>query len=243
MSGPDAPWHPVSWDEDIFGVKTARIRSTRPERHALGATLEEIRVWGAGVVHLLVDADADESIRAAEERGFRLVDVRVTLQWDVTPSRPVEKEGFVLKSAAAGDRDALEGIARSSYGLSRYYRDSRYSRERCGELYTRWIRQCCDAPSGVVLVADAGGTAAGFVACEALPGSASGSIALFGVAERHRGRGLASFLLGGARSWFSNVPVETVTVVTQGRNIDAQRAYQRGGFLIRQMQFWYHLWT
>jgi hypothetical protein len=30
--------------------------------------------------------------------------------------------------------------------------------------------------------------------------------------------------------------------VTQGRNLAAQRLYQRTGFLIRDLQLWYHKW-
>jgi hypothetical protein len=30
--------------------------------------------------------------------------------------------------------------------------------------------------------------------------------------------------------------------VTQGKNIAAQRLYQKNGFLIRDLQLWYHKW-
>ncbi|MEO8054186.1 MAG: GNAT family N-acetyltransferase [Acidobacteriota bacterium] len=242
MGGPDAPWHPVAWDEEIFGVRTARIRSTRPARDELRAALADVRAAGIGVVHLLVDSDADASKRAAEECGFSLVDLRVTLQWDVKPVSPAGRPGVVLRPARAEDRVRLETIARSSYGMSRYYRDGRYAPERCGELYARWVRQCADAPSGAVLVADAGGAVAGFVACSVASGGDSGSIALFGVDEPQRGKGLASLLLAGAQDWFARAPVPRVTVVTQGRNLDALRAYERQGFLTRSVQLWYHLW-
>jgi ribosomal protein S18 acetylase RimI-like enzyme len=33
-----------------------------------------------------------------------------------------------------------------------------------------------------------------------------------------------------------------VSVVTQGRNVAAQRLYQRAGFVTASTQLWYHRW-
>jgi ribosomal protein S18 acetylase RimI-like enzyme len=45
-----------------------------------------------------------------------------------------------------------------------------------------------------------------------------------------------------ALDWFAQQQVDTVTVVTQGRNIAAQALYQRRGFITQSQQLWYHKW-
>jgi len=45
-----------------------------------------------------------------------------------------------------------------------------------------------------------------------------------------------------ALDWFASQGAKEVRVVTQGKNIAAQRLYQRCGFVIRDLQLWYHKW-
>jgi dTDP-4-amino-4,6-dideoxy-D-galactose acyltransferase len=45
-----------------------------------------------------------------------------------------------------------------------------------------------------------------------------------------------------AQAFFLAQGVTEVTVVTQGRNIEAQRLYQKCGFLSRAIYYWYHKW-
>ena len=57
-----------------------------------------------------------------------------------------------------------------------------------------------------------------------------------------RGRGGGSALVQGALAWFADRGVTQVLVVTQGRNVGAQRLYQKAGFLTRKVELWYHRW-
>jgi ribosomal protein S18 acetylase RimI-like enzyme len=43
--------------------------------------------------------------------------------------------------------------------------------------------------------------------------------------------------------WFSEEGVEVVSVVTQARNVRAQRLYQRYGFTTRSVKLWFHRWS
>jgi dTDP-4-amino-4,6-dideoxy-D-galactose acyltransferase len=42
--------------------------------------------------------------------------------------------------------------------------------------------------------------------------------------------------------WFAQHGCDRVQVVTQGRNLAAQRLYQRAGFLTADLKLWYHKW-
>ena len=43
-------------------------------------------------------------------------------------------------------------------------------------------------------------------------------------------------------SWSRQQHAKRVTVVTQGRNLAAQRLYQGNGFVTASLQLWYHRW-
>jgi dTDP-4-amino-4,6-dideoxy-D-galactose acyltransferase len=49
-------------------------------------------------------------------------------------------------------------------------------------------------------------------------------------------------LVDQALAWFAQQKVTRVQVVTQGRNILAQRMYQRSGFVTHTVKLWYHRW-
>jgi dTDP-4-amino-4,6-dideoxy-D-galactose acyltransferase len=70
----------------------------------------------------------------------------------------------------------------------------------------------------------------------------TGSIGLVGVAEAARGRGLGGRLVAAALGWFAGQGVERVEVVTQGRNVAAQRLYQAHGFRTRRVEVSFHRW-
>jgi len=54
--------------------------------------------------------------------------------------------------------------------------------------------------------------------------------------------GVGRALLDRSLSWFRGNNAASVTVVTQGRNVAALRAYERAGFTTRSVEFWYHKW-
>ncbi|MGP0101640.1 MAG: GNAT family N-acetyltransferase, partial [Solirubrobacteraceae bacterium] len=67
-------------------------------------------------------------------------------------------------------------------------------------------------------------------------------IGLLGVSPQARRKGIGKNLVLAAIDWFRTQGVPSVTVVTQGNNLPAQRLYQQHGFLSHDLQIWYHKW-
>ena len=103
-----------------------------------------------------------------------------------------------------------------------------------------WIERSCTGYADAVLVAERDGRPAGYITCDL--SHSYGQIGLLGVGEAWQGQHIGPALINGALHWFGERGIEWVQVVTQGRNIRAQRAYQRCGFVSAQMQLWYHRW-
>jgi ribosomal protein S18 acetylase RimI-like enzyme len=135
----------------------------------------------------------------------------------------------------------LREIAGVSHTDSRFYHDSGFPRQRCDELYRTWIEKSCNGYADIVLVAEVEDTAVGYISCHLLDGG-GGQIGLVGVDAQMQGHGLGRALICSALTWFAGQGATRVTVVTQGRNLAAQRLYARSGFVPKSVQLWYHRW-
>jgi dTDP-4-amino-4,6-dideoxy-D-galactose acyltransferase len=236
----------LPWDSELFGRRLARLLAPRLDRDLLA----EVERWCAeravdGLYFLADPADPATAL-LAEEAGFRLVDIRVTLGLALPASRPAPAvAGVAIRPARPEDVPALRALAAVAHTDSRFYYDLHFARERCDALFAAWIeKSCLGEAAEAVLVAEIGGRPAGYVTCllPAAEEARHGRIGLFAVAEAARGRGVGSLLVAAALGWFAGRGAERVSVVTQGRNVRAQRLYQRAGMATERVELWFHRW-
>ena len=232
------PLRVLEWDSAFFGVRVASLAPGLDAR-AFAAAIERCRAERIECVHLLSDADDLATLRLAEQHGFRLTDVRLTYATKLAPRVPAPAAGRAIRPARPDDVPRLRAIAAESHRVSRFYADGGFDRARCDEMYATWIEKSCGGWADLVLVAEHGGVAAGYVTGHLRDGR--GEIGLLGLAPPARGRGLARELVARALDWFSEGDVGEVTVVTQGRSLDAQRLYQAAGFRSSKVELWHHL--
>jgi dTDP-4-amino-4,6-dideoxy-D-galactose acyltransferase len=231
----------VEWDSEFFGRRIARVDPARFQ-----ADPEAVDAWCAerciDCVYLLVDVAESGATATAQAHGFRLVDVRVTLEADLASGQTevVSAVGAVVRSATPEDIEALRAVARVSHRFTRFYVDGHFDRTRCDDLYELWITKSCGGWSDRVLVVEAEGRAAAYVTCHLR--DRTGAIGLFAVAPEFRGLGFGGVLLERARQWFVEQEKTRMTVVTQARNASALRLYQRAGMDVTAIELWFHKW-
>ena len=215
----------MSWDTDFWGIRVGNATH-----------LDGLSEWATentvGLVCLLVDTIAEA--QEAQERGFRLMDVRVTL------NRASLRGVSSARLARPEDEDALLRIARTAFTRTRFYADPLLDDDKCGDLYAEWTRTSCAGLADVVLVAERVGRPVGYVTVT-VDGDDS-EIGLIAVDEGWRGAGIGAGLVDGAVDWARSRDAKTMTVVTQGSNVDALRTFERCGFRILKQQLWLHRW-
>lgn len=232
------PCERLAWDSEFFGVETAWVRGDV----LTAARVKEIDGWcGAKNIawlYFLGRADDAETIRCAQAGGFGLVDVRVTYERAILGEieNPAGVEAF-----ADLDLPELLTIARSGFSDSRFYYDGRIPEEKCDAYFELWTKQNCGGAADRVLVVREE-KAVGYVTCHADAATGWGRIGLIAVAESARGKGVGARLVNGALAWATEEKLKGMTVVTQGRNLTAQRLYQRCGFILQSLQLYYHKW-
>ena len=292
------PCEVLAWDSEHFGCRIGRIvlgGGGCLDRERLAAVDAWCRAEAIDCLYFLADAGDPATAALAEEAGFRLVDLRVTLEGEQRPHpRPLSHlppapppgegrqeagsllfsplpgtgrgelgEGPGVRAALPDDVPALRRIAAVSHHDSRFYADPHFDRARCDELYATWIEKSCraqwaDPVVAVVLVAGQEGEPLGYISCHVFPPSPgrregmgeggqggeapAGEIGLLAVSATAQGRGLGGALVDAGLRWLMARGAVRVRVVTQGRNVRAQRLYQAHGLLTRSIGLWFHRW-
>lgn len=227
----------LEWDSDFFGFRIARVEGDRLSKNQLPAILDWCSAQQIRCLYLLAAAADQETAGVAADYQFRFVDIRTTLEADVGGAGSGSPN---VRLATLDDIEPLAAIARTSHTDSRFYWDENFPREKCDLLYQTWIEKSIRGYAKAVLVAEQESKQAGYITCDW--SGETGQIGLIAVADWARGKGLGGILVKSSVKLFKEQGMKRVIVVTQGRNVPAQRLYQHCGFLTSSVEIWYHAW-
>ena len=232
------------WDSSHFGLRIARAIPRRLDQAAFSRLEADCVNQGIDCLYFLADAADQATIATLQAGCFDLADIRLTL--DNRVRRLVELTAaseFRFRLGRKSDLEALLPIAGASYMLSRFYTDMRFGSDKASLMYQVWLTNSLTAGyADAVIVAEFAERPVGFVTCHLHKPHGEANLGLVGVAESVRGMGCMSGMLHFAGQWLSDRGIGQVNVVTQGKNIPAQRAYQRCGFVSRSVELWFHKW-
>jgi ribosomal protein S18 acetylase RimI-like enzyme len=228
----------LEWDSTFFGQRIGRARTSRLTPSAVAQLRQWCRENQITCLYFLADADHPETCRLAAQAGFDLVDIRVTFERKVLPS-PFPPHPLIRPHRAT-DLPPLRELSGRSHQDTRFFVDARFSREAATRLYEVWLDR--DAVQGAMFVVEHSGRPAAYVTGRLQPGGQRGEIGIIAVDASVQGLGLGKALVNTALSWFAAQGAAEVVVVTQGRNLAAQRLYQSTGFRTASVQIWYHYW-
>ncbi len=227
----------LDWDSEFFGRPIGRVGDgDEPLVSTVGAADAD----GIECLYLLCPAAETEDLQTALALGFRPYDVRIEFSRALLkpPSAPAP---LGTRDAQPGDEPALESIARDRLTETRFGADPHFPPDRVGDLYVAWLRRgLATPPLRRTLVA---GAAEGFVTCRFDAERGVGAIELIAVAAGREGAGLGNQLMAASSRAFADAGVERAEVVTQGRNVAAQRLYQRHGYRTARIDLWLHRWV
>lgn len=235
----------LEWDSEFFGCRVARAHASRLTAESLPRLLAWCDTEHVDWLYFLADSDDRDTVVLAQSAGFQLVDMRVQLDLSIAAPRrrpPATRDALRIRPATAADLPSIRPIAADVHTDSRYFFDPRVPRERARALYETWIeRSVTSGLADTVIVAEQAGVASGYITGRLDP-DASASIGLIGVGEQARGLGVGTALVHALLEWAESKGAQRVTVVTQGRNVQAQRLYQAAGFRTRAVSLWFHYW-
>jgi dTDP-4-amino-4,6-dideoxy-D-galactose acyltransferase len=235
----------LDWDSTFFGLRIARLEGSRLRAAELEALWQWCRNEQIDCLYFLADNSSQETIETAERAAFGFKDLRVTYERKslaAASPNPIELANAVrVRLHRDSDVEPLVKIARHAHTDSRFFFDRRFDPVKAALLYETWIRKACENEVGCVFVGEFRGRPAGYLAATMLDDH-TGQIGLVAVDESFHGKGIGGAMLNESLRWLTERGAARITVVTQGRNVPAQRLYQRAGFLTRDSACWYHRW-
>jgi RimJ/RimL family protein N-acetyltransferase len=233
----------LEWDSSFFGFRIGQAAREKLSPRRGQAILEWSQANSVRCLYFLADPKSAETADAAHRLDFKFIDVRVQLSLEGHVQNGFKASEFELRPTRASDIAALQVIAREAHQDSRFFFDINFPRARAQDLFSTWIAADCKGRADKVFTVDRKSSGPlGYVTCNLNRNSDTGRIGLVGVAAEFRGKGVGKMLISGALQWFRSVGVQKVSVVTQMRNVAAQRLYQAAGFRTDSVGVWYHRW-
>ena len=239
LPSPEAPCELLEWDSRHFQLSIGRVTSSGLSSCSTRAIEEWRDAHNVDCLYLLAPVDGLPSVRLAEDLGFRLIDLRVTLARCLDGAPPRLPHG--IRRFRDGDLPALKAMAGSLHQDSRFCIDPHFPPAQSRKLFEIWIENACTDPMHDVLVAERNRRPVGYVAIERR-NSHGGRIQLIGVEQSLHRRGIGGDLVAAASDHLAAAHASHVEVVTQGRNLAALRLYQKHGFVTAAQELWYHWW-
>jgi dTDP-4-amino-4,6-dideoxy-D-galactose acyltransferase len=234
----------LSWDSDFFGFIVARIMPYRLTVSELKSMLDSLKNENVSLVYWASDPEDQESQEGARRLGGFLADRKVTYAIDLElgPQDLLVAAASRIEEYAEPTTTAdLEHLAIQSGLFSRYNVDPRISKEQFERLYRHWIRKSVNRTlADTVFVAREGQRIVGMVTVVIKHGQ--GAIGLISVDERVRRKNIGVNLVRTAQRWAIESGCRHVQVVTQGDNIAGCRMYEKCGFHIKKIEYFYHFW-
>jgi ribosomal protein S18 acetylase RimI-like enzyme len=232
----------LDWDTQHFGVRIARANEVELTEQAL----EEIDAWsrtnGIECLYFLGKSTSREDTGLLTSRGYRQVDIRVTLEW--LPIGQLsgfhDEIGVTTRLAIEADLPSLRQLVRSRIWRTRFSEDSGFDRGRVKELYVEWLDRSFVDDDSRVLVAEYGDDVVALVSA-GMRGR-EGSIDLVCCAVSWERRGVVSLLVRLTMAALVNEGCQRIEVVTQARNAPAMALYKRCGFAVLEARPWFHKW-
>jgi len=231
----------LDWDTHFFGIAVARICPPVMSPKELESTLDALRKNGVQLVYWPSDSLMDDTV--VRSWGGNLVDRKTTYFADL--KRIALGLGSVPSAVfpyhAGMDIVPFVELAIQSGRYSRFSVDPRFPREKFEQLYKHWIIQSLQKKMAKeVLVVQEKGRTVGMVTLRETLGR--GDIGLIAVQSEHRGKGYGTQLVRAAQHWYLDHGYVHAQVVTQGDNVPACRLYEKCGYSVEKIQFFYHFW-
>ena len=236
-----SPCQRLDWDTDFFGFPIARALGRRLDEPTADAIDAWCETQGIRCLYFLADSDDPETARIASERGFRHVDDRIRMVHSLADldgaGAPAE-----IRDARPDDVDRLAEIAAVSHKDSRFFADPGFPRDRCAEMYERWVADAVTDLLRPVRVPVIDGRVVGYQVISPPDQNRIGRLEILAIDEEARGAGIASQLLLHSLDWCAEQGAASVVTITQGRNTASIEAHRRVGFSDEIDGVWHHRW-
>jgi len=234
----------LNWDSGFFGFNIAYLSCLHLTSSIWSQSKKFVDKNNIKLIEYLCNCHDARSVRLAEKNGFHFVDIR--LNFVISLNKMIECKTINstnVKQAQVEDIPVLRSIAENIYKDSRYFFDGNFDENKVNEFYQSWVEKAVKGEfDDECWCLYEENVATAFCTVRYHVNDVA-SIGLVGVSSNSTGKGHGKNILASTLKYLKNKGINSVNVVTQGRNYAAQNLYQSVGFRINTSQLWYHKWA
>jgi dTDP-4-amino-4,6-dideoxy-D-galactose acyltransferase len=234
----------MDWDSKFWKKKICFIGPKRLTNNIIFRCNKFIKNNKIQMIQFLSHCHDPQTVTLAEKNNFGFKDIRITLEKkiDFNSKIKVKKKNISFRKATLRDLKFIKPIAENSYLESRYFFDILFSTKSVKIFYANWLKKSILGTfDSFCLLICFKKKPIGF--CTLKVKNQNATIGLFSISKKYQRKGFSQSLLSFVSYELSRLKISSLSVVTQGRNYSALKAYQSNNFKISRTELWYHKWT
>jgi dTDP-4-amino-4,6-dideoxy-D-galactose acyltransferase len=231
----------LEWDSVFFGFRIGKIIPPKLKFSKLKEVLKNMKEEGVKLVYWAADSTDINTNSGAVEAGGFLADEKTTYSINLS-GKTKQKYLDTTEIYSGSMNEELKQLALESGIYSRFYVDPHFSRSDFEKLYIRWMESSLDKTfaDDIIVVKNNDRKISGMVTVRKKTGT--GRIGIIAVSEDSRGKNIGTLLTLAAVDWFIDRQCSRGEVVTQKANTAACHLYEKCGFVVSQVENFYHFW-
>jgi len=251
----------LDWDTTFFGFPVGKVTSSDLSPDALRDVLADCLKEGLQLVYWSAHQPLELPENALGAMGGRLVDEKVTylrqvelfsksafertidkvLDTEQTAPIQVSNTENIQLYLASTSTPELDALAIQCGEHSRFAVDPAISREKYEGMYLSWLANSLNKTmADEIFVVKEDGKIVGMVTAADKQGK--GNIGLLAVDHKARRKGYGKALVSKVLHWSAEQGLLEASVVTQRANVEACRLYERCGYRLESVRYFYHFW-
>lgn len=223
----------LDWDSDFFGFN---VGSMILSKHLTDKEWKELAASEYRLIYLFAEQKLRKQLFYTRRMNYEIV----LKENEHSLYKPRENTVIVPTCNSNIDKKELVDLAVQAGSYSRFKQDKALPPNSLSDLYKQWIDRAFIHESIEIFVFMEDGLFKGFIQFQWLEDSMR--ILFISVKEAFRQQGIGTKLIDFALSKASEQNISKVTVITQEKNINANKLYIKKGFTIASKPYIYHYW-
>jgi len=235
----------LDWDTRQLGVPTARIilPAALSKPLILRELLKNARDQGIRLIYLTIPSEEKNLINTAKDLGGIIVDRKTTYLLYLSVLKSVFNFGQIEIYSESLPSPELIALAFESGKYSRFRADPNITEEQFQAIYRQWMMNSVNhIVADDVLVFRDCHTQKILGMITVGEKNQRGDIGLLAVDQDARGKHIGSKLIHAAQDYFIKKNYQQSQIVTQQDNIPACRLYEKCGYHIEKIEYFFHFW-
>lgn len=230
-------YHTLDWDSDFFQFNVCRL----DDRIKDVEDLREVESIMNENSFKLAYYSSAEKIYSTESKllDIKLVDKKVT--YVKKTSDKLEYHPSISSYPKGDPSSKMIDLAIQCGSYSRFKTDEAIGESNYERMYRLWLVKSTNREMAKeVLIYSIQQEIAGFLTIAEKNNRADPGLGA--VDFKFRGKGLGRIIFQNAEKWAYDNGYKEIQLVTQGDNIQACRLYEKLGYTIESMEYFYHIW-